>query len=101
MMAKVEVGGSPWASSSSSGLRAADRFFARKGVKCLAMSMGPSVLVWKVRRALAASIWAGDFSGYRIPGTMKASWSWWELGGNFCLQEAEAEAMEDSSGCGG
>lgn len=35
----------------------------RRGEKCFERRRGPSVLIWKVERALAWSIWEGDFSG--------------------------------------
>jgi hypothetical protein len=72
-------------------------FLGRKGEKCLSISIGPRVFVRKVRRASSAFIWAGDFSGYRMPGTMKARWRWCEVGAKACLHASAASAMVDSS----
>ena len=76
MTAIVAISGRPaiFSSSLSSTLCAFFFFFGKKGEKCLRISMGPRTLVRKVNKAFSASICAGDFSGNRMPGTMKASW---------------------------
>lgn len=44
-----------------------------KEVKCFDSKRGPRVLICKLDRASAALIWAGDFSGCKMPGMQKAS----------------------------
>lgn len=55
------------------------------------------VLMLKVSARLAAESWDGDFSGWRMPGTVRARRRWWVLGGKRVLASAAAEAIEDSS----
>lgn len=56
------------------------------------------MFVWKVWRAFEAVIWEGDFSGWRMPGTVKARWRVCVDFGKAVEQCAEADFMEDSSG---
>jgi hypothetical protein len=95
MIAVVAVGGRPFICSAFS---FGDALFRGKnGEKCFIINMGPSVLVRNVNSASSALICDGDFSGKRRPGTMKASWSWWDPGLKCFLHSAAASAIVVSS----
>ena len=72
-------------------------FLGRKGVKCLVRRRGPMVLTANVSSIWECSSWAGDFSGWRMPGREKARWRWWDEGGKRDSAFEAALEMESSS----
>jgi len=104
--ANVEWGGS-WDSDRDDGgdddeedVKGGEDFRGRKGEKCFIIRRGPMVFTRKVCRIFASSSWEGDFSGWRMPGRMKARWRWDEGGGKRWWQRRAAAAIVDSSvGC--